>query len=105
MSVRVAKHSRLRFADLGVVDGIEFWDLVDLPEVPGQPDDISYQVQGGDRVDRLATRFYGDPLLWWVIASVNGMEILPTDLNEGDFIRIPAPRFVLQELFKTAGGR
>lgn len=105
MAIKVALRSRLRFTDLGTLDGLEFWDLVDLPEIPEQPDDITYQVQGGDRLDHLAVRYYGDPVLWWVLAAANDLEILPTDLNEGDFLRVPSPRYVTQELFKTAGGR
>jgi nucleoid-associated protein YgaU len=105
MPIRVGSYSRLRFADLGSADGVEFWTLPDFPIISEQVDDLSYQVQGGDRLDRLANRFYGDPVLWWVLAVSNGMEILPTELNEGDFIRIPSPRYVTQELFKTAGGR
>lgn len=100
MAVRIAVNSRLRFGELLLAEGVEFWDVVDLPEVPEQPDDISYQVRGGiiERIDRLATRFYGDPTLWWVIAVANDMEIVPTHLNEGDIIRIPSPRYVTQEL-------
>lgn len=98
-------YSRLRFASPGVIDGIEFWDLLDLPALPEQADDLTYQVQGGDRIDALATRFYGEPELWWVIAAANNLEILPTELNEGDFLRIPASRFILQQLFRTAKGR
>lgn len=105
MSVQVGRYSRLRFGDLGIIDGVEFWDVLDLPDLPDQVDDLSYQVQGGDRIDQLATRFYGDPVLWWVIAAANDFELLPTALNEGDIIRIPAPRFVLQELFNDAKGR
>lgn len=105
MSVQVGRYSRLRFAELGIVEGVEFWDVLDLPDLPEQVDDISYQVQGGDRIDRLATQFYGEPNLWWVIAAANDFEDLPTDLNEGDIIRVPAPRFVLQELFNDAKGR
>lgn len=101
----ITPYSRLRFASPGVIDGIEFWDLLDLPDLPEQADDLSYQVQGGDRIDRLATKFYGDPELWWVIAAANGLEILPTELNEGEFIRIPASRFVTQQLFRSAKGR
>ncbi len=101
----ISQFSRLRFASPGVIDGVEFWDVLDLPELPFQADDISYQVQGGDRMDRLANGFYGDPDLWWVIAHANNLEILPTDLNEGDFLRIPSQRFVQQQLFRNAKGR
>lgn len=104
MAVRVVSNSRLRFADLLIAESVEFWDLLDLPEIPVNTDDIQYQVKGGaaERIDRLATRFYGDPTLWWVIAVANSMEILPTALNEGDIIRIPSPRFVTQEVFNLS---
>ena len=100
MSVRIVSNSRLRFADLLIAEDVEFWELLDLPEIPISTDDLTYQVKGGERIDRLATRFYGSPHLWWVIAIANGLEILPTDLNEGDIISIPSPRFVTQEIFE-----
>lgn len=102
MSVRVALHSRLRFADLFIIEGVEHWDVLDLPEIPEQQDDLQYQVKRGlsERIDKLATRFYGDSRLWWVIAAANDLEVVPTDLNEGETLRIPSPRYVQQELFK-----
>lgn len=101
MSVKVSTHSRLRFVDLLIADGVEFWEVAYLPEIPEQDDDIRYQIQGGlqERLDRLATRYYGDPNLWWVIAVRNDMEIIPTDFSEGDIIIVPSPRYVRQELF------
>ncbi len=100
MSVTVTKRSRLNFADL-VSDGeYEYWDLVVLPEIPEQSDDTRYQVMGGDRIDLLAYKFYGSPVLWWVLAVANNMELVPTALNVGDILRVPSPRFVNQELFK-----
>ena len=103
MSVVVSSHSRLRFGELFVSEGVEFWDVVDLPSIVEQEDDIVYQVKGGigERVDRLATKFYGDSRLWWVIALANNFEIVPVDLNHGDIIIVPAPRYVLQELFAS----
>jgi len=50
----------------------------------------------------LAYRLYKDARLWWVIAVANGMEDIPTDFNEGEVIRLPSPRYVLQVLFNTA---
>jgi hypothetical protein len=81
---------------------VEFWDLLELPEIPVQPDDLSHQITQADRIDLLAYDHYQDPSLAWVIAVANGMEELPTDFNVGDEIRIPSPRFVKQELFKKA---
>lgn len=100
MSVTIARHSRLNFADLIEQDGTAFWDLPDDVSLPAQPDDIQYTALSTDRIDRLSARFYGDSALWWVIAVANNIEIHPTDLYEGQILRIPSPRYVLQELFK-----
>jgi hypothetical protein len=102
MAVDVRTRSRLRFGELVVSDGVEFWDLLDLPTLAARNDDLSYQVQSHDRIDSIANKFYGDPVLWWVIAVANDMEILPTELNTGDILRIPEPNFVLESLFDNA---
>ena len=88
-----------------MLDDVEFFDLTDYPEIPLQHDDIQYAVTGVDRIDTLAAKFYGDEVLWWVIALANDMELLPRDLNVTDVLRIPSPRYVLQELFKPKKGK
>src|SRR3972149_5526884 len=100
MAVRIKRRSRLQFHNLITVDDFEFWDHAVLPVPDVQPDDVLYQVKDGDRLDLLAFRFYGDPILWWVIAVANGIELNPVQFNTGDKLRIPAPRFVGGELFK-----
>lgn len=102
MTMRVQKFSRLRFGEVVTVDGVEFWDILDLPEIPAQRDDLIHTVVGADRLDLIAQRYYTDPRLWWVIAVANDLEELPTELNVGDDIRIPSPRYVTQVLFKKA---
>ena len=102
MAVRVQKGSRLRFGELVTLDGVEFWDILDIPEIPAQRDDLVHRVEGPDRIDLISDRYYQDARLWWVIAVANGMEELPTELNVGDEIRIPSPRYVSQVLFKKA---
>jgi hypothetical protein len=94
MSVRIQTNSRLQFAPLLEVGGYEFWDPVYPPDMPTQPDDVIYTVKDSDRIDLLAYRFYGDPSLWWVIAVVNNLEILPTDLVVGANLRIPSKTYV-----------
>ena len=44
----------------------------------------------GDRYHNIASKFYGDPKLWWTIAWFNGK---PTEgtLKPGDVIYIPSP--------------
>jgi hypothetical protein len=100
--IRVQQGSRLRFGEVVIVDGVEFWDVLDIPEIPEQRDDLVHEVQDFDRIDLLANTHYKDSRKWWVIAVANGMEELPTDLNSGDKIRIPSPRYVDQVLFAKA---
>lgn len=99
MTVRVSKTSRLRFGKLLYVGAIECWEVLDLPKITPQADDLLYTVKDQDRIDLLATKFYGDPVLWWIIAAANDLEILPTHLNTGDQLTIPSPRYVTQVLF------
>lgn len=100
MSTRIKKFSRLRFADLLEVGGVQFWDMVDFPVIQPQPDDIQHMVLGSDRLDTLANKYYKNPVLKFVIMLANDMELEPSDLHEGVIIRIPSPRYVLQELFE-----
>ena len=102
MTVRIKKNSRLRFSPLTSVAGVEFWDFPELPDLPVQDDDIAHTVTQLDRSDLLASKYYGDPVLWWVIALANDREIFQTGLNVGEVLRIPSPRYVLQEMFKSA---
>jgi len=50
----------------------------------------NYSVVAGDRLDNLAARFLGDPILFWMIADANGAEN-PDDLTAtpGTVIQIP----------------
>jgi len=90
MGVRIGTSSRLQLGNLIDYAGVEFWDLLVLPPIPEREDDIEYTVKGGDRIDLIAYRQYGDPSLWFVIAVANDLELLPVHLNVGDTIRIPA---------------
>lgn len=92
--IRLPRESRLRYSDLLLADDILFWDVNDLPDYVARNDEISHLVQGGDRIDLLAYKYYGSSGLWWVIAWANDMESIPGDLNEGTKIRIPSPAYV-----------
>lgn len=99
MAVNLKPRSRLRFAEYVSAEGVEFFDLLDVPLIPVQADDLRHETTDGERIDQLAFKYYGDPILWWVIAVANNMEDLPTELNGRMTLRIPSPRFVLQQLF------
>ena len=100
--VDVPQRSRLRFSEFLSLDGFEFWDFVDLPTIPEQPDDLLYQSKSVDRLDTLAYSFYGDPIYWWVIAAANDLELIEAELNLGTILRIPSPRYVKEILFVKA---
>ena len=101
MSVSLKKRSRLRFASLLSADGYEFWDMLEFPTFPERPDDTVYRVRGGDRMDLIASNVYGDPILWWVIAVVNDLDLVPTDLKEGSILKIPSADAVRAVLTKA----
>jgi hypothetical protein len=105
MSINVKSASRLAFARLLVVDGVEFWDTMVMPDSIPRPDDIQYIVRAGDRIDLLADAFYQDPAMWWVLAWANNLEILPTDLKENMQIRVPSRDFVVNEMLRNATRR
>jgi nucleoid-associated protein YgaU len=48
---------------------------------------VEHVIVAGDRLDRLAQEYYGDPRLWWVIAQANPLSqsssIGPGDLRYG----------------------
>jgi hypothetical protein len=70
------------------------------PEVPLTDNDIYVYTVQGDRFDTLASQYYDDQSLWWVISIANTAiagTSLPSDLPqnslvipEGKQIRIPA---------------
>ena len=101
MSVSIDRSSRLVFGELKEVDGVEFWDLIDLPPFYPRNNDILHEVADGDRLDRLADNYYQDPVLWWVIAWANDIELPQRVLTGGVKLVIPDPAYVANELFKT----
>jgi len=102
MSVDIRNTSRLAFADLLVLDGVEFWDTLVLPDSIPQQDDTQHIVSSNDRIDLLADRYYQDARLWWVIAWANGLDIIPTDMKENAQLRIPSKSYVVNTLLKKA---
>ena len=54
-------------------------------------DRLEVQVQGGDRLDRLAATHLGDPIQYWRIADGNGAQA-PSELEHpGDTLRLTLP--------------
>lgn len=97
--VAIVQRSRLAFGSLLKDGETVYWDTLDLPAIEPQAGDMVHMVQSTDRIDLLAYKYYGDSVLWWVIALANGMELVPNALHPGENIRIPDPNYVLQTLF------
>ena len=51
---------------------------------------VSYYWKEGDRYFKVASEFYNDPTMWWVIAWFNAIPS-ETDIRPGDVIAIPTP--------------
>ncbi len=100
MTVRVRDTSRLKFARMLNLDGVEHWEVPEYPKIDPATDDRRYIVDRNDRIDRLADRLYGSADLWWVIALANGMELLPNDMYENQELRIPSGRRVFTTILR-----
>lgn len=100
MAVKLRDTSRLKFARLITVGGVEHWEYPEYPVIDPAPDDIKYTVDANDRIDRIATRFYGSPDLWWIIAVANNLALLPNDLNANTQLRIPSGRRVFSQILR-----
>jgi hypothetical protein len=61
------------------------------PEIPFNNSDIYVIAEQGDRFDLLASQYYGDTSLWWIIPAANP-RFKPNSIypERGHQIRIPA---------------
>lgn len=61
--------------------------------IPKKDDDIYIITQETDRLDLLASQFYGDSTLWWIIANANNLNSVNIGLTAGTQLRIPKNKF------------
>lgn len=66
-------------------------------------DDSLYSVESGyeNRLDLISYKFYGTPLLWWAIATVNNISN-PLDIDVGIVLRIPTMRSIYESGYITS---
>lgn len=60
------------------------------PSIPPSAEDFYILSSVGDRYDTLALKFYGDPRLWWIIASANNFNKASLVVEPGIQLRIPS---------------
>jgi nucleoid-associated protein YgaU len=70
-------------------DDKDFYETQLLPDVERSPEDTIITTESGQRLDRLAFRFYDDAKLWWVIAAANNLGRGDWSVPEGIQLRIP----------------
>lgn len=64
----------------------------DIDKIKLDPNDMYHTVDANEvsRLDLIAYKYYGNPLLWWVIAQANDIYDPLVYPKSGDIIRIPA---------------
>lgn len=70
-------------------DGKDFYSSQILPDIPRRPEDTIITTESGQRLDRIAFRYYDDAKLWWVIAAANNLGRGDWSVPEGIQLRIP----------------
>ena len=88
--------SRYQYCDTITDDeGDTYLETYTPIEFENNDDDKYHAVQSGEvnRLDLIAYKYYGNPLLYWVIAEASGITD-PTNLPVGTLLRIPPKRLV-----------
>jgi hypothetical protein len=75
------------------------YNTILLPYIEPLDSDILIITEEEDRLDLLASQFYDDARLWWVIALYNNLTDIDTKLEPGLQLRIPANSSTVTNLF------
>lgn len=81
-------------------DGKQVYKSTIYPVVKPSPSDILITASETDYLDTLANKYYKDPTLWWVIASVNNIGKGRMSVDAGLQLRIPTNVIAILNEFK-----
>lgn len=70
-------------------DGKQVYKSTVYPTVKPAASDLLIIASETDHLDTLAQKYYGDPTLWWIIASVNNVGKGRLSVEPGTQLRIP----------------
>lgn len=59
------------------------------PKIKASNDDMYIVTDSADRLDILASKYYGDQTLWWIIATANNLNDATYSIEAGKQLRIP----------------
>jgi len=68
---------------------IAYLESTIYPKIKPNDADIYIITDAGDRFDLLAQKYYGDPSMWWIIATANNINDANFFVPEGVQLRIP----------------
>ena len=60
------------------------------PKIKASNEDIYIISTQSDRLDLLASKYYGNPTYWWIIAVANNLNDASLSIEIGRQLRIPA---------------
>jgi nucleoid-associated protein YgaU len=81
-------------------DGKQVYKSTIYPPVRPAVSDLLIVAAQGDYLDTLAQKYYRDPTLWWVIASVNNVGKGRLSVEPGLQLRIPSDVISILNEFK-----
>ena len=91
-----------RYTDIQILkdtNGKRFRKTVLYPEIEATENDTYIIGQIGDRLDLLASKYYSDSSLWWIIARANNIGYGTLVVPIGVQIRIPANHFEIVDAY------
>jgi hypothetical protein len=60
------------------------------PKIKPSDDDLYIISESSDRLDILASKYYNDKTLWWIIATANNLNDASLSIEPGTQMRIPS---------------
>jgi hypothetical protein len=60
------------------------------PKIKPSDDDLYIISESTDRLDILASKYYNDKTLWWIIATANNLNDASLSITPGTQMRIPS---------------
>lgn len=71
--------------------GDKYLESFEAETIPYRVDDIYHTVEANEahRLDLIAYKYYGNPLLWWVLALANEIRNPIVAPAAGDVVRVP----------------
>lgn len=85
-----------RYKNCKILTDLTTHDLLletrDIQDIDLNVRDIYHTVQSNEerRLDLISYIYYGNPLLWWIIAQANDIYDPLTNPKSGDIVRIPS---------------